>query len=769
MSCSEICDLAVSAKNDLHGLRGFSPNQWAFGQGRGRVESFLQNGEVPTVQNARADSTFEEQIQRRNAARQKFLEQDSKRRIQRALLRKQRKSQEFEIGQLVFFFRRARGYSSGHVCQWYGPGKVVCIEKCGSHERNQLSGSIVWVAHGTTLYRCSPEQLRVVTREVENVSGLFGRHNSPSEILKDARRGQHYQDLIPDIEGMPEGDEVFEQDPEENPSLLDQVPPPVPATADSGSSAPWRVWGKRPARYYHDGPSASHRSPQPEDGQARGEGSEGPPGRIDGTRGVRTGIPKDDRRSVQGSDRGGSVQEESLLRDLVHPASVGQQEVFPLDDLCRAPSPERPEEHRVHQRRSRPSQPFRSSDQIPKADRDAFQQHSWRERDHVRLRHEQPRPDLPHREGPLRSAAEHNDRDANAQPSPAEPADSQHADPGGFDDGGIPRGSSGSRDEIPNDSSRSRSVMHRTSERGIHSPSSRLRSRSRHKDAEGAVFLNNSEDPGNLPENPVEELEDPQSPSAEDRLDLFETGCFPKGCRTVGGRRLKAKVKYGCFDWMKQSQFSLNQGKNLEEPSSFAGYSQVSDEVVEICMTVAPRDIHMKRRNGVSEWVLNQKPKKNAEVKLRKLDPAERENFKHAMKGELDSFLEKEAIEIASREGIDPRKLLGMRWVLTYKMVQNEKGEICGQKPKARKIIRGYEDPMLLSLRRDSPTLSVHSRNMLLSMCAMNGWDLFAGDVKTAFLNGDKMPEKDQLYGDPLMKSGNFWEWIKRKSFVFRK
>ena len=51
----------------------------------------------------------------------------------------------------------------------------------------------------------------------------------------------------------------------------------------------------------------------------------------------------------------------------------------------------------------------------------------------------------------------------------------------------------------------------------------------------------------------------------------------------------------------------------------------------------------------------------------------------------------------------------------------------------------------------------------------MNGWDLFAGDVKTAFLNGDKMPEKDQLYGDPLMKSGNFWEWIKRKSSVFRK
>lgn len=194
--------------------------------------------------------------------------------------------------------------------------------------------------------------------------------------------------------------------------------------------------------------------------------------------------------------------------------------------------------------------------------------------------------------------------------------------------------------------------------------------------------------------------------------------------------------------------YSLPQGSHDGE-TLFAGYQDSSEDVLEICMTVAPRDIHVKRRNGVAEWVLNQKPKRNAEVKMRQLNEEDKVEMKNAMKAEVNSFLEKEAIEIASREGIDPRRLLGMRWVLTYKNIQDDKGQVVGQKSKARLIIRGYEDPKLLSLKRDSPTLSVHSRNMLLAICAMYGWELFAGDIKTAFLNGDKVPVHEQVLGDP--------------------
>ena len=31
-------------------------------------------------------------------------------------------------------------------------------------------GSIIWVSHGTTLYRCAPEQLRKVTRQLQDLS-----------------------------------------------------------------------------------------------------------------------------------------------------------------------------------------------------------------------------------------------------------------------------------------------------------------------------------------------------------------------------------------------------------------------------------------------------------------------------------------------------------------------------------------------------------------------------------------------------------------------
>lgn len=57
------------------------------------------------------------------------------------------------------------------------------------------------------------------------------------------------------------------------------------------------------------------------------------------------------------------------------------------------------------------------------------------------------------------------------------------------------------------------------------------------------------------------------------------------------------------------------------------------------------------------------------------MSPEDEAEMKVAMKAEVNSFREREAIEIASRQGIDPQKLLSMRWVLTYTPVNNEKGE----------------------------------------------------------------------------------------------
>lgn len=158
----QILDLTISAKNECHAVRGYSPNQWAFGQNPQRLESFLQSDDQLTIQSSRMhDLEFEELLQRRNKARMIFMERDARRRVQRASLYPSRRDQEFSIGQLVYFFRRCRGHGKRYESRWFGPGKVVCVEKQGisSEDGGLTDGSIIWIAHGTTLYRCAPGQL----------------------------------------------------------------------------------------------------------------------------------------------------------------------------------------------------------------------------------------------------------------------------------------------------------------------------------------------------------------------------------------------------------------------------------------------------------------------------------------------------------------------------------------------------------------------------------------------------------------------------------
>ena len=137
------------------------------------------------------------------------------------------------------------------------------------------------------------------------------------------------------------------------------------------------------------------------------------------------------------------------------------------------------------------------------------------------------------------------------------------------------------------------------------------------------------------------------------------TGCaslppeFQKSSRSIDN------VKKGCFAWMDTSDKGTSQRNENKEVL----FACDKSEVLEIVMVVAPRDVHLQKRNGVSEWTLNQKPKKTAEVKFKTLNEQEQQEFRNAMRGELNSFLERDAIEIALREGVDPRKVLGMRWV----------------------------------------------------------------------------------------------------------
>ena len=44
VSAAELLSRSLSAKNELHHVAGYSPNQWCFGQERDRISSYLQTG-----------------------------------------------------------------------------------------------------------------------------------------------------------------------------------------------------------------------------------------------------------------------------------------------------------------------------------------------------------------------------------------------------------------------------------------------------------------------------------------------------------------------------------------------------------------------------------------------------------------------------------------------------------------------------------------------------------------------------------------------------
>ena len=77
-------------------------------------------------------------------------------------------------------------------------------------------------------------------------------------------------------------------------------------------------------------------------------------------------------------------------------------------------------------------------------------------------------------------------------------------------------------------------------------------------------------------------------------------------------------------------------------------------------------------------------------------------------------------------------RIMPMRWVLTWKEAEGE------TKAKARLVVKCFTDPDLTTVRAEAPTLSRMGRHMLLQLGASLKMTFEVGNVKTAFLQGDK-------------------------------
>ena len=95
----EIVALSVLAKNEVHNIRGYSPNQWAFGQNSDRTFSYLETYDhLPSMSSKHP--SFQENLQKMDSARRIFRAAECKARINR----------NYEIGMLVYHYRKGKGH-----------------------------------------------------------------------------------------------------------------------------------------------------------------------------------------------------------------------------------------------------------------------------------------------------------------------------------------------------------------------------------------------------------------------------------------------------------------------------------------------------------------------------------------------------------------------------------------------------------------------------------------------------------------------------------
>ncbi|CAE7299984.1 RE1, partial [Symbiodinium sp. KB8] len=122
-----------------------------------------------------------------------------------------------------------------------------------------------------------------------------------------------------------------------------------------------------------------------------------------------------------------------------------------------------------------------------------------------------------------------------------------------------------------------------------------------------------------------------------------------------------------------------------------------------------------------------------SEVYLKDLNAQERQLFDQAKDKEIQCWLQTSAIKAVLRRSLNPEQILRSRWILTWK--SPEPGE-SQRKAKARLVVLGFQDPKLVEVMRDAPTLSREGRAIVLQSVASSKFTLTSFDIKTAFLRG---------------------------------
>lgn len=689
---TEVLSLALSAKNSLHQIKGYSPNQWAFGKAHNRISSYLQQYDVLPWHSQRKDLDFEESLQAELKAQKLFLEVDARRRLSRAMHSRCRPLREFQTGQLVYYFRKGRKEGSRYGGKWHGPARVLCHERTSIHEERRHAGSIVWLSHAGVLLRCAPEQIRLVTEDLRDVDQIINGPRNFSELLKQVSQQQRYLDLAKDhLELAEQFDEPEEGEPLFDPDMDDMQPEVVETNVEIQKPTRFRLSGKRAAEELYlppvDLPDLDEDDicPFPD-----------PHGKLEGHAPTQEGQGQGDQiggdsKRARKHATGGS-QEPSL--------GSGQVQEPVLQDGIR-----------------RRELSGMGGGSLP---RGSTQQRRNEEVPDLRSPHVEPR-------GGAEVRKRRPSKDANDfQSQQLDDQERQRQGPGVAEQDSLRTGRRDSSTSV-----RAGGGDGVRMECGGREPSSESYGR---RDGE---LASSHEQPGAGDARDALLYAQHGSSLIHQSVSLSEPS---ESVLHSSAKHLesssKGLVSGLCTAELNSNPCELSSGNAFE--TNFISYVREMD-VVEMEFVVLPRDVHCK--HGV--WHLNQKAKKNAEVCFRKLDETDKEQFVQAMNKEIDSYVSSEAVKICQDHGIPLERILQMRWVYTWKVECDENGKQTGKRAKARLIVKGFQDPRLTHLPREAPTLSNLGRNLILSQAACHQYPLRIGDIKTAFLQG-KQSELDQ-------------------------
>ena len=192
-------------------------------------------------------------------------------------------------------------------------------------------------------------------------------------------------------------------------------------------------------------------------------------------------------------------------------------------------------------------------------------------------------------------------------------------------------------------------------------------------------------------------------------------------------------------DHSQEAWFTKSQEHDYESTSIGLSFDVELDEITDelsICYLVRELALNasMARKRAV-------------EVTERHLTSEEKEMFRVAKAAEWSQWVNNDVVELISRYGVDPKRIIASRWVLTWKSVPGEvHAGPNGSKAKARLVIRGFRDPDLGQFSTASPTLSRQGRHAIFTVASHFQYRVFTLDAKTAFLAGDQTSRTKPIY-----------------------